>query len=248
MKKLFSILVLLLSAGICGMAGTFDRGLGNPQSVYVPKGQFSWTVGGSYTTYSAKAGDDVTKGVNLAGLVTDANGTVGLAGIEGEGFWFFRDNWALGVKASYSNTSLDANNLSILGLVSVSNKHVRREVWSGTIACRQYIPLFDSRVLAFFGEAGLGGSFGYNKNYEDTSRGKEGIFSVLYDVAFNITSGLSVFLTDKMSVELGLPVFTVAYEWNKMLEKQEDESTLSGFRVAKSLNVLGVTLGVSFYF
>ena len=238
------ILTLLAAAALS--ASAIDRGLGDPNAVFIEKGQYSWSISGSYTGWAAKGEDG--KGVSLAGLIKNANGEIGIFNLGTDFSWFFRDNWSVGIGLGYDKSIIDANTLSLLGLIDVNNTHVRRSTWSGTIAARRYIPLFNTKILALIGETALGGSMGYNKTYEDTARGKEGTFSSVYQIGFSVAGGACVFLTDKMSLELTIPIFAAGYEWNKMREKQEYDSSLDGFYIRKSTDLLGIKLGVVYYF
>lgn len=249
MKKVLFALYLLMAGATIGFAQSFDRGLGNLKATYIPKGQFSWGVSGSYSGWAAKgAGDDLSEGVSFAGLISDVNGELGLFSIDTHASWFFKDNWSVGVRVGYKNTLLDANHLSLVNLVSLSNRHLRRETYSGVLAGRRYVPLFNSRFLGLFGEVGLGGGIGYNKSYENTDRGKEGTFSTLYDISLTASGGLSFFIMDNMSLEVSVPVFSAGYEWNNMIEKQEYESSLNGFHVSKVMNILGTSFGIVCFF
>ena len=244
MKRITMILTLLV-AGCMGAAAT-DRGLGDPNAAFISKGQYSWSINGNYTGWAAKGEDG--RGINLAGLIKNGNGEIGIFNLTTEFSWFFKDNWSVGLGLGYANSIIDANTLNLLGLVDVDNTHVRRATWSGIIAGRRYIPLFNTKYLALIGEADLGGSMGYNKTYEDTDRGKLGTFSTLYKIGFGVACGVCLFLMDDMSVELTVPVFTAGYEWNKMREKQEYDGSLNGFYIRKSTDLLGIKLGVVYYF
>ena len=54
-------------------------------------------------------------------------------------------------------------NILSLSLLSLSNSHVRRVNYSGALALRGYLPLFDSKVVALFGEGRITGTLGYGK-------------------------------------------------------------------------------------
>lgn len=233
---------------IMALAQTEDRGLGNPQSIYVSKGQLSGTIGGSYNTWNASADDDLTKGFNILGILTDANGDVSLLNLNANASWFFKDNCSVGVQVGYGNMLMDINSMSALGLTDLSNKHLRRETYSAFLTIRRYLPLFDSKILALFGEASVGGSMGYNKSYKETDRGKEGTFSSLYATSFKVMGGVSVFVTNRMAFEVRLPSFSIGVEWDEQIEKQEYESKLTSFSVIDGVNVLGIQLALVCYF
>lgn len=248
MKKILLILLTFTFAGALEL-GAIDRGLGNPNSVYIPKGTFAGSIDASLHTWNAGAGNDLTKGATLLGLLSDVNGEVTLFDFGAGYSWFLKDNFSVGVSFDYGLTGIDSNNLTMLkGMVDLSNKHVRRETYTGALTARRYMPLFDSKILAIFGEGRLGGSFGYNKTYSETDRGKEGVFSSLYSASFVVLGGVSIFLNDFTAFEITVPCFNIGYEWEKQLEKQEYESSIKGMSVVDGFNILKTSLGMIIYF
>ena len=115
-------------------------------------------------------------------------------------------------------------------MVDLSNQHSRTETYSGCVRVRRNIPLFDTRVIALLTEGRLGGSFGYDKSYQETDLGKEGVFAANYSVFGGLYAGVSVFFTNFASVEIAFPVLSAGYDWSKQIEKQEYESTLTAMQ------------------
>ena len=66
MKRIFLTTVLLLLA-VSGIKA-FDRGLGNPKSVFIPKGSVAVSLSGGYNNWKAN-GESNEQGVLLAGHV-----------------------------------------------------------------------------------------------------------------------------------------------------------------------------------
>lgn len=246
-KKLLAMLILAFAGSFA--LGAFDRGLGNPNSVYTPKGTFATSYYITYNNWNASAGDDLTKGVSLFGLLPDVNGNLSNLGFSAGLSWFFKDNWSIGALVGYDNRKIDSNHLSMLkGMVDLSNQHSRTETYSGSIRVRRYIPLFGTRIIALLTEGRLGGSFGYDKTYAETDRGKEGLFSANYSVFGRLYAGVSVFFTNFTALEIAFPVFGASYDWSNQIEKQEYESKLTGFSFRDRTNPLGVTLGIVYHF
>ena len=245
-KVLFLALLVVLSTGEL-MAKRIDRGLGNPKSVYIPKGTVAIGAAGGYNRFNANS-ENLTTGASLAGLVTNLNGNAAIWDVSLNGYWFFQKNMALGVRLGYSNVSADVNNLKVLSTLEFSNKHVVNSLFTGAIAYRAYIPLFNSKVVALFGETRLSGGFGYGKDYANTERGKEGTYSDLYSVSLGLYPGISVFVTDFMSVELSLPLLEGGYEWNLQTQGQAHDSSLSHAFFNYKPSLLGLNLGIIFHF
>ena len=187
--------------------------------------------------------------MSLFGLIPDVNGNLSNLGFSAGLSWFFKDNWSIGALVGYDNRKIDSNHLSMLkGMVDLSNQHSRTETYSGSIRVRRYIPLFGTRIIALLTEGRLGGSFGYDKTYAETDRGKEGLFSANYSVFGRLYAGVSVFFTNFTALEIAFPVFGASYDWSNQIEKQEYESKLTGFSFRDRTNPLGVTLGIVYHF
>ena len=246
MKKKF-ILTLLAAAAMAAPLGAIDRGLGNPKSVYIPKGTVAASLTGGYNSWKA-TGEELAQGVALAGIIDDVNGHVNLTSVGAGLSWFVADNVSLGARFSYAKRDIDINNLAMLSLVNLNNKHFRRETWSGSLAVRGYMPLFDSKIVALFFEGRASGSFGYGKNYVDTDRGKEGRYSDLYSATLGLYPGLSVFATNRIAFEVSLPFLEGGLEWDKQIKGQAHDSALARKFVNFKPGLLGISAGVVFHF
>ncbi len=224
-----------------------DRGLGNPKSVFIPKGTVAVSLTGGYNSWKA-SGEELTKGVALAGIIDDVNGHVNLASAGTGLSWFVADNLSIGARFSYAHRDIDINNLAMLSLVNLTNKHFRRETYTGSLAMRGYMPLFNSKIVALFFEGRLSGSFGYGKNYADTDRGKEGRYSDLYTATLGLYPGLSVFATDRIAFEVSLPFLEGGLEWDKQIKGQAHDSALTRKFVNFKPGLLGISAGVVYHF
>lgn len=245
MKKTFLSLILLVTGTLALQA--FDRGMGNPKSVYIPKGTVSANLTFGYNNWKA-SGENDESGVSLAGLVSQANGDVTLVKLSAGAAWFFRDNLSVGVRFGYGTTQVDVNHLEILSLLNLSNQHVRRQTYSAALAVRGYLPLFDSKVVALFGEGRLTGSIGYGKNYEITDRGKEGTYSDLLSVRLGLYPGISVFLTNAVAFELSLPLIEGGLQWDKQIKGQAHDSEMSRTFLNFKPGLTGINAGIVLHF
>ena len=152
MKTIFrtSVLAVSLLAMCATSLSAIDRGLGDPKSVYIPKGTVAFSLSGGYNQWKA-TGEDLEQGIILAGIIDEVNGHVNLASAAAGASWFFADNLSLGLRFANDNKDIDVNHLEMLSLVKLSNKHIRRETYSGSLAMRGYLPLFNSRIVAILG-------------------------------------------------------------------------------------------------
>ena len=244
-KRFF--LTFLVAAACAAPLSAIDRGLGNPKSVYIPKGTVAVSLTGGYNSWKA-TGEELTKGIALAGVIDDVNGHVNLASVGAGLSWFVAENFSIGARFSYANRDIDINNLAMLGLVNLTNKHFRRETYAGSLSARGYLPLFDSKVVALFFEGRLSGSFGYGKNYAETDRGKEGRYSDLYSATLGLYPGLSVFATNRIAFEVSLPFLEGGLEWDKQIKGQAHDSALARKFLNFKPGLLGISAGVVYHF
>lgn len=241
------ILALLSLVAAAAPLGAIDRGLGNPKSVYIPKGTVAISLTGGYNQWKA-TGEDLGQGVIVAGLIDEVNGHVKLASTAVGASWFLADNLSLGLRLSYDNQNIDVNHLELLSLVKLDNKHIRRETYSASLAMRSYLPLFNSKIVALFFEGRLSGSFGYGKNYADTSRGKEGRYSDLFSASLGLYPGLSIFATDRIAFEVSLPFLEGGLEWDNQIKGQAHDSALTRKFVNFKPGLTGLRAGVVYHF
>ena len=246
MRKHFLLTILMAALGAAPLSA-IDRGLGDPKSVFIPRGTVSVSLTGGYNSWKA-TGEDLTRGVTLAGVIDDVNGHVNLASVGAGLSWFVADNLSLGARVGYLQRDIDINNLEMLGLVNLTDKHFRRETFTGSLSVRKYLPLFDSKVFALFFEGRLTGGFGYAKNYAQTARGKEGRYSDLFSASLGLYPGFSVFVTDRIAFEVSLPFLEGGFEWDRQVKGQAHDSALARKFVNFKPGLAGVTAGVVYHF
>lgn len=247
MKKPILLTILLLAAAISLQARPTDRGLGNPKSVYIEKGTWQAGISGSYHSYKA-GGLDASSTSSLFGIVNDLDGQIVKGGVSVRGAWFFADNFSIGARFGYGMSNLDLNSATILTLLPLNNKHVDKLNLTGAIAGRGYMPLFDSKILAIFGEICLNGKRGFTKDYEETDRGKYGTYSDDYSASLGFNSGISIFVNNSCAIEISLPVIEAGYSWSAELTQGEKRSAKSHAFASYNPDFIGIAIGATFNF
>ena len=164
------------------------------------------------------------------------------------GAWFFANNMAVGVRFGYEQSNVDIDNGSILSFVALQNRHIDAMHLTGDIFCRAYIPLFDSKIFAIYGEGCLGGKRGYSKDYEETDRGKLGTYSDDFSFSFKMSSGLSVFVNDFCAISFTLPFLQIGKTWSDEIKEGEPSSKRSQVIANYKPDFLGLSIGVSYNF
>lgn len=243
----FIISILLLATALQLPARTIDRGLGNPKAVYIEKGSWQFGFSGGYKAYGAE-GLNETAGTSLYGIVNDLSGQARMWDASASAAWFFANNFALGVRFGYGQSDMDIDRVSVLSFVNLQNRHIDGMHYTGDLFCRAYIPLFNSKIFAIYGEGSLGGKRGYSKDYAETDRGKLGTYSDDFSVAFKMSSGLSVFVNDVCAISFSLPFLQVGKTWSDEIKEGEPSSKRSQVIANYKHDLLGISIGVSYNF
>ncbi len=247
MKKGLVLLAVAALTGFSLQAKTIDRGLGNPRSVYIPKGSVQFGVSGGYNKLNA-GGVNSSTGATFLGLVDMIQGDITFANASAFVSGFLADNISLGARFGYGHTAVNLDNASLLSQINFSNKHVDVMSFTGSIACRAYLPLFNSKFFALFAEGRLSGKMGYNKNYSQYEKGKAGTYADVYTVSLGLYPGISMFVTDNIAVEISLPLVEGGFQWDKQLTDGVNESFLNRGFAQFQPGILGLNIGVSFCF
>jgi hypothetical protein len=244
MKK--AVLTLALLA-VCSLSWGMDRKTGNPRSVYLEKGSVSLSLSGGYNHVDAGS---LTGGSNysLMGLINNLSGKADVYDASFSGAWFFANNFSLVGRIGYSGLDIDLDSSSVMSTLELNNKHITRPMLTVGVGVRGYLPLFNSKIVALFGEVRLSGGFGSTKSYSVTERGKEGTFSDVNEIALGFYPGISVFLSDHVALEISLPLLEGGYSWDK-----EYEGQIPAARAAHAFgnfkpNLLKLNLGIVFNF
>ena len=189
-------------------------------------------------------GDD---GVDLIGVVTGLKGSVNIFDISASGSRFVKDNLSVGLRVGLSDARVDLDSTQFLGNEE-RDRHLMREVLKGSLTCRQYLPLFDGRIIALFFEGRLNGQAGFYKNYNRTARGKEGTYTALGGVSLGFYPGVSVFATDRISFEFSLPLLEGGYAWNDESSTDRADAGLNHGFVRFKPAITGLNMGLVFHF
>lgn len=247
MKKLFFVMMAATVAALSLQARTINRGLGNPKSEFIPAGSWQFGLLGGYNKYNSGSLNG-NQGATFFGLIDNINGQISTANVSLSGAYFVARNMSVGARFTYGNTGIDCESADIMSLMQFTNKHINVQSFTGAITYRAYLPLFNSKVFALFGEARLNGKIGYTKNYEQQERGKVGTYADVYSVSLGLYPGMCFFVTDNVAIEVSLPLLEGGYEWNRQISGGERESGQSHAFVAFQPGILGLNLGITFSF
>lgn len=244
----------MLLAGAGAMAQSsgqsyFDRGLGDMKNVFVPKGTMSVGASLSYSNFDlgSNKGD-----YSLLSLINGVQGNLSLTRISPSIFYFVKNNTAVGLNFGYTYSQLDLDRASIsLGddlNFDLSNHYYVKQGFSGQIALRTYIPLFESKVFAMFTEFRVGGSQSQGKIYSMYGEEKDGFFEDSYSMNIGMYPGLCAFLTNNFSFEIAVSMLECSYSYTQQIHNQVNESASSNFNASFKPNLLGLNFAVMYYF
>ena len=242
MKKGTVLAFCLLFVPAVGLLAQ-KRGMSNPNAVFVEKGTRSIGISAGWNSWNAQGED----GVDLLGIISGVKGSVNLFDVTAGGAWFVKDNLSVGLRVGFSDARADIDSTRFLGN-DERDRHLIREALKGSVTCRQYLPLFDGRIIALFVEGRLTGQTGFYKNYNMTAQGKEGSYTGTGGVSLGFYPGVSVFATDRISFELSLPLLEGGYAWNDESFTSSADATLDHGYVRFKPSLIGLDMGLIFHF
>lgn len=235
---------MLLAAGTLPVAakGTkFDRGI--EQKTFIPKGQ--WMCGASFS-YSEHTDD------NFKWLVVDDINSVGYTfKVSPIVSYFIRDNVAIGGRLAYSRSSTDLGNLSLnLGddlNFDLSNYKDKSHTVSGAFFIRTYLNLGDSKRFGLFSEGRMTYGYGQSKVEDGTGDDLKGTHQIKQNLNFGLAPGITCFINDYTAVEAAVDVLGLDFKWYDQKTNQVEKGKRTSSGANFQINLLSISLGITFY-
>lgn len=244
MKHIILGTALLLAAGTLPVAakGTkFDRGI--EQKTFIPKGQ--WMCGASFS-YSEHTDD------NFKWLVVDDINSVGYTfKVSPIVSYFIRDNVAIGGRLAYSRSSTDLGNLSLnLGddlNFDLSNYKDKSHTVSGAFFIRTYLNLGDSKRFGLFSEGRMTYGYGQSKVEDGAGDDLKGTHQIKQNLNFGLAPGITCFINDYTAVEAAVDVLGLDFKWYDQKTNQVEKGKRTSSGANFQINLLSISLGITFY-
>ncbi len=260
MKKLIIISFLMLSAASSwagpkkdkGPVEPFDRGIGKASTVFVPKGTFNPGISFSYNTIDmGDAADDAGYSM-LFDLIGGLKGKVYTFGLAPQLSYFVADNLSVGARFDYDRSSLDLGNAALslgddLGF-GISNYHMQRHMFSGSLTLRYYMSIANSKRFAIFAEARATGAYGQSKTWKDEGDDKYGTYQIITKGALTFVPGICIFAQDNVAVEVAIGILGINYQRTEQIRNQVEHSVMQSSGANFRINPLSIEIGTSFYF
>ena len=235
---------LLLLAGHSALAQkhpVFDRGI--EQSLFVPKHQYFAGFGASYT---------VVESNDYRLLVMED--------LRGEGYslsvspymgYTFADNMGAGVRFRYKRTMVDLRGVTLSlseGLsFGLNDAYMITHSYYGTVFFRSYASIGNSKRFGFYNDIQVTMGGGQSKTTMGKGETQTGTYQTFKELEVGIVPGLVAFFNNFAAVDVSISVlgFNIKRvdQVTNQVYKGGMKSTAANFR----LNLLSVTLGVSFY-
>ena len=230
----------------------FDRGIGMTNTVFVPKGTVNAGVNFSYNTIDlGQAAED--KGYSmLFDLLGGLNAQMYTFGLAPHLSYFVADNLSVGARFDYDRSSFDLGNAALsLGddmSFGISDYHLLKHMFSGSITMRYYMAIANSKRFAIFAEVRATGAYGESKMWKQEAEDMFGTYQLTYKGALMCVPGISVFAHDNVAVEVAIGILGINYTRNEQIRNQVERSVMQTSGANFRINPLAIEIGTSFYF
>ena len=229
----------------------FDRGIGISTSTFIPKGTVGAGVAFSYNNFLLGNGANDAGYSALMSLIGGVHGEMLTFGVAPWASYFLMDNLSVGVRFDYDRTSLGLGNASIslgdLANFSISDFHFLKQSYTGAITGRYFVPIANSKRFAMFAELRAIGGYAQSENYKVDGEDKFGTYQDIYKFELGLVPGISVFVTDEVSVELSIGLMGFNYNKTVQTTNQVEQSVMESSGANFKINPLALGLGLSFY-
>ena len=159
-------------------------------------------------------------------------------------------NMAVGARFTYRRAmgKVDETKLALSPDLSFEIKdfYAITHNYLGSVAFRYYIPFGSSKRFAMFTDVALTGGYGQGKSTSGKGDNLTGTYSTSFQLSFDATPGVVVFLSNEIAVEISLEVFSIGYKRTTQIRNQVDKGTFENAKGSLTLNVLTVNIGVQF--
>ncbi|MGN0188271.1 MAG: hypothetical protein ACI395_02025 [Candidatus Cryptobacteroides sp.] len=259
MRRLFLTFFLLTSMCAWLSARTkekpevvpFDRGIGMPNSCFIPKGSIGGGLSVSYTNYNiGNTANDVGYKM-LFSLIQDVKGSLDSFGVSPYVSYFVADNISVGARFDYdrSGFSLGGLNLKLTDELefNINNLNYLKQSYTGALTVRDYIPIAASKRFAMFAELRAAGSYGQAESYKIDDMDKVGTYQDIYNFSLGVVPGITCFVTNETAIEISVGVLGFEYQKVVQTTNQVEVSVMENSKANFKINLLSINLGLSVY-
>lgn len=250
------------------MEGRFGNEGSSP--VFISKGRHALGIKVGFRSINA-SGDDVTNaGYSLLSLLNIGKGQLKIWSVSPRFSTFIANDLSLGLEFNYSGYAVDTdlrldfrdifNSESDALNVTVSNRSMVHHAGGAALVLRKYVPVLGSQYVAVFAEGRLQGTYGATtsapRDLKDVNRER---LSQDFSIGLKAGGGLAFKLKDN-ALTLSVPLIGIVYNRTKQDKTttifETDETTgqvksrqvkstsnMSGFNIARNVDLLGLQIG-----
>ncbi|MBQ5814415.1 MAG: hypothetical protein IIW30_00385, partial [Flavobacteriales bacterium] len=165
--------------------------------------------------------------------------------------YMIKDNLGIGASFSYDRTLIHMDDLDIsLGEdldFSISDYHVIKHVYTGTIFLRTYINIGNSRRFGLFNDIKLQLGGGQAKVESGTGKSFNGRYQDIFEMGVVASPGMCAFINDFVAAEVSVGVLGFKYKDVKQISNQVEEGHWRQSSADFKINILALNMGVVFY-
>lgn len=169
--------------------------------------------------------------------------------VEAFGGYFIKDALALGLRAGYSRTWYDIDFSLMEDLVDLSQH--RKYVSNGFFVqpfLKNYLKVFDSRILYFFNETSLLVEYSYGLSQSDDGEDISRTRNRMWTFKFGLNPGLCIMVLDRLAFESSVGLLGLS---SSLVEVEENDKTHSEFVyniVNFTINLLALDFSLVYFF
>ena len=169
--------------------------------------------------------------------------------VEAFGGYFIKDALALGLRAGYSRTWYDIDVSLMEDLVDLSQH--RKYVSNGFFVqpfLKNYLKVFDSKILYFFNETSLMVEYSYGLSQADDGEDVSRTRNRMWTFEFGLNPGLCIMVLDRLAFETSVGLLGLSSSVVEVEENDKTHSELVYNIVNFTINLLALDFSLVYFF
>ena len=262
MKRFLLVTMVLLTGAVSASVNAFskdtttvvkgfDRGIGRPNSIFIPKGTVGAGVSLAYNDYSIGNLVDDSGYSMLFSLIRNLHGNMMSFNISPFASYFIANNLSVGARFDYGRSVLGLDNVDLALMddmsFSLQGFHYFKQSYTGSVTLRTYIPFANSKRFAMFTEVRATGGYGQSKTYKLVEGEKVGTYQDIYNAELGLVPGIMAFLTNEVAFEVSVGLLGFNYQKVAQATNQVELSQMERSGINFRVNLLSIGFELSFY-
>ena len=210
--------------------------------IVAPQGSF--LLGGN-ASFSGHNNDNfdfaIVKGINSVGYNI---------AVAPEFCYFFKDNLGVGARVGYGRTMMDISSAKAeLASLSMGLDYYFLESRNinSMLFLRYYLPVADSRRVAFHVDAGLGASFAKSKNSEEHTGATVGTWESNNKFGIYVNPGVTAFMSDRVALFATVGIAGISYSRKSQVHNQVYNGKAGSFAISYLVDVSALSIGIDIF-